>query len=179
MTQEIHTLTINHLCYPQDLLKGKRISRVLICQYRHCPSIATRSVSSPTKIHSEQLASPAASVTYTTTSNNLDELTESKSQQLTNDAIQKNDRVYSSITSSAYTTGTPYFQQPKEVKTRLWVSLQHLKKKLDDFTQLLDSSFGEEDLVNTDSKDPLSIKSTINESLPPTSSASNFFLTYF
>ncbi|CAI4904313.1 CKB_collapsed_G0054310.mRNA.1.CDS.1 [Saccharomyces cerevisiae] len=191
------------------------------------PKIINRSVSSPTKIHSEQLASPAASVTYTTsritikspnkgsksplqerlrspqnpnrmtavinnhlhsplkasTSNNLDELTESKSQQLTNDAIQKNDRVYSSITSSAYTTGTPTsaakspssLLEVKEGENKALGFSPASKEKLDDFTQLLDSSFGEEDLVNTDSKDPLSIKSTINESLPPPPAPPTFF----
>ncbi|GMC20170.1 unnamed protein product [Saccharomyces cerevisiae] len=191
------------------------------------PKTINRSVSSPTKIHSEQLASPAASVTYTTsritikspnkgsksplqerlrspqnpnrmtavinnhlhsplkasTSNNLDELTESKSQQLTNDAIQKNDRVYSSVTSSAYTTGTPTsaakspssLLEVKEGENKALGFSPASKEKLDDFTQLLDSSFGEEDLVNTDSKDPLSIKSTINESLPPPPAPPTFF----
>ena len=191
------------------------------------PKIINRSVSSPTKIHSEQLASPAASVTYTTsritikspnkgsksplqerlrspqnpnrmtavinnhlhsplkasTSNNLDELTESKSQQLTNDAIQKNDRVYSSVTSSAYTTGTPTsaakspssLLEVKEGENKALGFSPASKEKLDDFTQLLDSSFGEEDLVNTDSKDPLSIKSTINESLLPPPAPPTFF----
>ncbi|QHS76621.1 GTPase-activating protein BEM3 [Saccharomyces paradoxus] len=191
------------------------------------PKIVSRSVSSPTQIHSEQLASPAASVTYTTSritikspnkgpksplqerlrspqnpnrmtavinnhlhsplkasaSNNLDELTESKNQQLPNNSIQKNDRAYSSVTSSAYTTGTPSsivkspspLLEVKEGENKTLGFSPASKEKLDDFTQLLDSSFGEEDLVNNDVKDPVSIKSKMNESLPPPPAPPTFF----
>ncbi|CAI4053214.1 GTPase-activating protein BEM3 SKDI_16G1600 [Saccharomyces kudriavzevii IFO 1802] len=191
------------------------------------PKIVSKSVSSPTQIHSEQLASPAASVTYTTsritikspnkgpksplqerlrspqnpnrmtavinnhlhsplkasTSNNLDELTESKNQQPPNNIIQRNDHVYSSVTSSAYTTGTPssickspssYLEISEGDNNTLSFSPAS-KEKLDDFTQLLDSSFGEEDLVKSDVKDSIPINLTLNESLPPPPAPPTFF----
>ena len=189
------------------------------------PKIINRSVSSPTQVNSEQLASPAASVTYTTsritikspnkgpksplqerlrspqnpnrmtavinnhlhsplkgnTSNNLDELTESKTQP-PNSSIQKNDRAHSSVTSSAYTTGTPSTNKSpsslleiKEGDNKTLSFSPASKEKLDDFTQLLDTSFGEEDVVNADIKDPVITEPTMNKSLPPPPAPPTFF----
>ncbi|EJS41432.1 bem3p [Saccharomyces arboricola H-6] len=190
------------------------------------PNVVSRSISSPTQIHSERSASPAASVTYTTSritikspnkgpksplqerlrspqnpnrmtavinnhlhsplkassSNNLDELTESKNQSPPNHAMHKNGYPHSSVTSSAYTAGTPSIGQSpssqsevKEGDNKTLNFSPASKEKLDDFTQLLDSSFGEEDLAEYEVRGSATTKPLMSKSLPPPPAPPTFF----
>ncbi|CAI4054360.1 hypothetical protein SUVZ_16G1720 [Saccharomyces uvarum] len=191
------------------------------------PKIVSRSISSPTKIHSEQSASPAASVTYTTsritikspnktpkspvqerlrspqnpnrmtavinnhlhsplkaaTPNNLDELTECQGQQFSKNIMQKNEHAFSSVTSSAYTTATPSsltksplsHSKTKENSNDTSNFSPASKEKLNNFTQLLDSSFGEEDSVKPEIRGSAIAKPIMNETLPPPPAPPTFF----